>query len=78
MVKNMNLLKQMRRFWELSQKDPKAIELLTQLKPEELKYIPPAPDGRAEYLGEGTEEEFEDMKKEDSGMKAWYDRLKQL
>jgi hypothetical protein len=32
-------------------------------------------DGKAVWLGEGTEEEYIDQKREDEGMKAWYKRL---
>lgn len=38
----------------------------------------PLGDGKAEFLGQGSVEEWEDLQKEDSGMKPWYDRLKQL
>lgn len=30
-------------------------------------------DGKAEFLGEGTHEEYEDLIKEESGIKPWYD-----
>ncbi len=35
----------------------------------------PLGDGQAEFLGEGTHEEFVDMQREDKGEKAWYDRI---
>ncbi len=38
----------------------------------------PLGDGKAEFLGEGTEEEFIEQQREDKGEKPWYDRLKNL
>lgn len=35
----------------------------------------PLGDGKAEFLGEGTHEEFVDMQREDNGTKKWYDRI---
>lgn len=35
-------------------------------------------DGKAEFLGDGTQEEFLDQQRADEGSKGWYDRLKRL
>lgn len=35
-------------------------------------------ESNAVFFGEGTTEEWEDLKKEDEGTKPWYDRIKKL
>lgn len=35
-------------------------------------------DGKAEFIGEGTEAEFLEQEQEDKGNKSWLDRLKRL
>ena len=35
-------------------------------------------DDQTVFFGEGTHDEFEDQQREDSGMKGWYDRIKNL
>lgn len=35
-------------------------------------------DGKAEFLGEGTTEEFTDQERADKGTKGWYDQFKRL
>lgn len=72
------MLKRIKRFWQLAKKDPKALEKLEQLTEEEMAYIPEIGDGKAVFFGQGTEEEFKEMQKEDSGMKAWYDLIRNL
>lgn len=72
------MFKRIKRMYELSKKDPKALETLENLSPEQLAFIPDEGDGKADFLGEGTTEEYEDMLKEDDGSKPWYDRLKNL
>lgn len=72
------MFKRIKRLWQLSQKDPKAIEKLEKLTDEDMDYIPEAPDGKAVFFTQGTEQEFEDLQKEDKGLKAWYERLKNL
>lgn len=52
--------------------------VLTQEKWNRFKEIELEGDGKAEFLGEGTTEEYEDMIKEDKGEKPWYDRIKNL
>lgn len=69
------MFKRLRRMWQLSDKDIKALETLT---PEEIQNIPVLGDGKAEFLGEGTEEEYIEQERKDKGLKGWYDRLKNL
>lgn len=38
----------------------------------------PLGDGKAEFIGEGTEAEFLEQEQEDKGNKSWLDRLKRL
>lgn len=71
----MNVLKRIKRAWQLSQKRPELLESITD---EEIKALPNEGDGKAEFLGSGTIEEWEELKREDAGMKAWYERLKNL
>ena len=33
-------------------------------------------DGKAEWLGEGSTDEFLDQQREDKGMRGWYDKFK--
>lgn len=35
-------------------------------------------DGGAEFIGEGSHDEFIEQEREETGMKGWYDRLKRL
>lgn len=75
------MFKRLRKLWTLSKKDPKALELLETMTPEQIALVPDEPvegDGKAVFFGEGTQEEFIDQQREDKGMKPWYDRLKNL
>ncbi len=60
------MFKRIKRLYELSKKDPIALEALTD---KEIEAIPEEGDGNAEFLGEGTHQEFEDQKKADKGLK---------
>lgn len=64
------MLQRLKRFWQLSKKDPKALEKLEKLTDEEMAYIPEIGDGKAVFFSEGTEEEFKEMEKEDKGFKG--------
>lgn len=58
------------------QNDPEGTEYKTVFSAD---FIPsPEGDGNAEFLGEGTTEEWEEQQKEDSGEKPWYDRIRNL
>jgi len=63
------MLKRLIKAWKLSGKD---------LTDKEIEALPNIGDGKAAFFGAGTAQDFEDMKNEESGMKAWIDRLKQL
>jgi len=45
---------------------------------DELEDTKPIGNGKAVFLGEGTQEEFIDQERKDSGLKGWYDRLRNL
>lgn len=66
----MNLLNRIKRLWELANKDKGILEKLETLSPEEVLSIPESGDGNAVFLGEGTQEEFEEQQKEDKGLKG--------
>lgn len=77
----MKILKRLKRIIDLSKKDPKALEILENLTPEQLNAVPEAKeegDGKAVFIGEGTHEEFIEHEKEESGLKPWYDLIKKL
>lgn len=74
----MEVFKRIKRLIELTKKDPKALKVLENLSDEQLKIIPEEGDGKAEFLGVGTEEEFIEQQRIDDGSKSWYDRLKNL
>lgn len=72
------MLKRIKRLVQLSKKDPKALSVLENLTPEQLSKVPDEGDGKAVFFGDGTEEEFVELQREDSGLKGWYERLKNL
>lgn len=76
------MLNRIKNLWELSKLHVEhgevndiatgAVIPITRLVPDELG------DGKAEFLGEGTEEEWIEQQREDEGSKPWYDRLRRL
>lgn len=72
------MFKRLKRLWTLTKKDPKALEVLEKLTDEQLKVVPEEGNGKAEFIGPGTQEEFLDQQRDDEGMKGWYERLKNL
>jgi len=64
-----------KRLWSLSRKDPKIFENLTS---DLIDNLPDAPDGKAEFISEGSQEDYEEMLKEDKGLRGWYNRIKNL
>lgn len=74
------MLKKIKRLWKLAGKDPKALEILESLTEEQLKAVPDISDGdgKAVFFTEGTHEDFIEFEKEESGMKKWFDLLKNL
>lgn len=69
------MFKRIRRMWELSSKDPEVLKIYDTLTPEDLKVIPEAPDGKAEFFPLGSDEEYLDLQRKDKGLKGWYDRI---
>lgn len=66
----MKILKRLNRLWKLSNKDPKALNKLENLSDEQMAVIPEIGNGKAVFIGQGTEEEFKQMEKEDKGFKG--------
>lgn len=64
-----------KRLWALSRKDPKLFE---NISPEDISKLPDAPNGQAIFIPEGTQEDYEEMLKEDSGISKWYKRIRDL
>lgn len=64
--------------WTLSKKDPKVLDVYDTLTPEDIKDIPDAADGKAVFLGEGTQEEFVEQERKDAGLAGWYKRIRNL
>lgn len=72
-------LKRLKQLYKLTKKDSKAIELLSQLTPEQVALIPDeTKDEKAEFFGSGNEKEYQDFLREEDGTKPWYQRLKDL
>lgn len=69
------MFKRIKRLYKLSKKDQKAVE---ELLDDDIDDLPDEGDGSAVFFGDGSTEEFEEMKKEDNGLKGWYDRLNKL
>lgn len=61
------MFNRIKRYWALSKKNLKVLEELTE---EQIAQITDAGDGKAEFLGVGTEEEFKEQEKVDKGFKG--------
>lgn len=74
------MLKRIKRMWQLSKKDPKALAVLENLSEEQLALVPDEEigDGKAVFFGEPTDKDYEEFKREEEGTAPWYKRLKQL
>lgn len=72
------MLNRLKRLWALSRKDPQTLDKLAQVPKEVLDQVPEAGDGKAVFLSEGSEEEYKEFEKEQSGLAAWYKRLRNL
>lgn len=66
------MFERIRRAWKVSKYPPDKLVELAEIAKEKEKL---EGDGQAVFLGEGTHEEYEELKKEDSGLKAWYRRI---
>lgn len=64
----MNLIKRIKRTWELSNKDSNTLLELTQSQIDAL----PDEDTKAEFFGEGTHEDFEESEREKKGLKGLF------
>ena len=71
------MLQRLKKLWALSRKDTKALEEVT---PEQVDKLPEdnPGDGKAEFIPEATQEDFDEFEKEEKGTKAWYDRIRKL
>ncbi len=72
------MFKRLKKLYALSKKDPKALEVLENLTTEQMAIIPEEGDGKAVFFGGGTNEEYEQFKREEEGTDKWYKRLKNL
>lgn len=72
------MIKRIKRMWDLSRKDEKALKMLEGLTPEQLNEIPNAGNSKAVFFDEGTQEDYVDQERKDQGMLGWYERLKNL
>ena len=70
------MLNRIKRLWQLSKKDPKQVDELFDKKV--IESIPELGDGKATFIPEATEEDYEEFKKEEEGTKPWYDRIRRL
>lgn len=60
--------------YNLSKKDPKKVEELLST-PEVIDKLPDAGDGNGVYLSEGTQADFEEWEKEQSGLNAFLRKI---
>ncbi len=68
------MFNRLRKLWRLSQKDEESIGKLLDLNEEELKFIPD--EGlKAEFFGPGTQEDFDNMLKEEKGFKKFFNKI---
>lgn len=72
------MLNRIKKLWKLSKKNSEALSVLENLTQEQLDLVPDEGDGKAVFIGEGTEEEFKEQEKEDKGLSAWYKRIRNL
>lgn len=64
----MNLIKRLKRTWKLAKKDEKSLEDFMKLTDKQIMDLPDE-DQKVVFLGQGTEEEYNDMLEEDKGLK---------
>jgi len=63
-------VKRLRRMWDLSRKDERAIKRLEHLTDEEMNLIPEAGDGKAMFFTEGNAKDLEEFEREQKGFKG--------
>lgn len=57
----------MKKLWKLSKKDPKKVD---ELLDDKIEALSDEGDGKAIFIGQGSEEEFRKQKDEDRGLKG--------
>lgn len=74
------MLKRLQRMWKLSRKDPDKLDLLLQAPDVVIDELRDADDAevKGEFFAEATSADYKDFQDEQSGMKAWFDRIKNL
>lgn len=74
----MKRLNRLHKLWKLSKKDERKLALMLEIPDVVLKQIPDdVPDEPGAFFPEASVKDHKDMEDEESGMKAWYERLKQ-
>lgn len=56
------MLKRIKNMWQLSKKDPQKVE---ELLSTDIEKLPDEGDGKAVFFDEGSQEEYEDLQRED-------------
>ncbi len=69
------MLKRIKKLYQLSKKDPEVLSRLENLTDEQLALLPDEGDGKAVFFTQGSEKDYEDLKREDEGMTAWIKRI---
>ncbi len=73
----MKRLHRLRRLWRLAGKEPRKLELMLEMPEVVVNAIPDdSEDEPGAFFPEATVQEHKDMEDEESGLKAWFDRLK--
>lgn len=71
------MFKKIQRLWNLTRKDPKQLDALLNA-PESVVNSIPDEEVKGEYFPLATEKDYQEYQAEQSGMKAWLDRLKNM
>lgn len=72
------MLKRLQKMWQLSRKDPSKLDLLLQAPDGVIAIVPDEGGEPGAFFPEATQADFEGQQAEDSGMKAWLDRIRNL
>lgn len=75
----MKRLNKLRRLWRLAGKEPRKLALMLEMPDVVERAIPDAVDSDepGAFFPEASVKDHKDMEDEESGMKAWFERLKQ-
>ena len=73
----MKLISRLKKMYQLSKKDSKALDELFKLQPEQIAKIPDEDigDGKAAFFGDPTREDEIEFEREEAGMNKWYKRI---